>query len=273
MKLSIWSSYYMDLSPEDAILEIEKHGYRYCELSDEHAITLMKRGDPIEVGKRFKMFAELHHITLLQGHLILQVKICESENIDLLKDQLDLFKAIGIKNAVLHCDSMEEYPDLSLEGIRNKNVTTLRILTEHIKDTDMVICLENLRDASITKSADDLLYFINEVDSKNLGICLDTGHLNLCNNRNQGEFIRKCGKHIKALHITDNEGQYDQHIMPFGLGTVNIMEVIAELKKIGYDGLYNLEIPGERWTPLVIRGYKLEYLKKVFEYLDKEWKC
>lgn len=32
-----WTSYYMDLSPEDAILEIAKNGYKYAELSDEHA--------------------------------------------------------------------------------------------------------------------------------------------------------------------------------------------------------------------------------------------
>ena len=35
MKLSMWSSYYIELSPEDAVLELEKYGYKYSELSDE----------------------------------------------------------------------------------------------------------------------------------------------------------------------------------------------------------------------------------------------
>ena len=38
MKLSVWSSYYVDLSPEDALRELKKHGFSYCELSDEHSL-------------------------------------------------------------------------------------------------------------------------------------------------------------------------------------------------------------------------------------------
>ena len=164
---------------------------------------------------------------------------------------------------------MKTHPGLSIEEIRNKNTDALKILTEYIKDTDMVICIENLRsDDPISYSADDLLYFINKIDSKNLGICLDTGHLNLTV-KNHAEFIQKAGKHIKALHIADNTGESDQHIMPFSRGTVNIEEVISEMKKIGYDGLYNLEIPGESHCPLEIRSLKLDYIKKVFEYLDR----
>ena len=271
MKLSVWSSYYVALSPEDAVLEFEKHGYNYCELSDEHALVLMDRGDVTEVGKQFKVFADKHNVNFLQGHLILRVKICERDQLDLLKKQLDLFNAIGIKNAVLHCDSLERYGEVPLEEKLQKNIAALRELTDHIKDTDMVICLENLREPSITTSADDLLYFIDAIGSKNLGICLDTGHLNLSKNPNQAEFIRKAAKHIKALHIADNEGKTDQHMMPFGRGTVNIREVITEMKKIGYEGLYNLEIPGEGGrTPHEVKGFKLDYIKKVFDYLDRE---
>jgi sugar phosphate isomerase/epimerase len=99
---------------------------------------------------------------------------------------------------------------------------------------------------------------------------LDTGHLNLTANPNQAEFIEKAGKHIKALHIADNEGLgVDQHMMPFGRGTVDIVSVIKAMKALNYQGLYNLEIPGERLAPLEIRGYKLEYIKKMFSYLDE----
>lgn len=44
MKLSIWSSYYVDLSPEEMVCEFEKHGMQYSELSDEHAAELLKEG-------------------------------------------------------------------------------------------------------------------------------------------------------------------------------------------------------------------------------------
>lgn len=51
MKLSAWSSYFIDLTPERMVEEFEKHGYRYCELSDEHALQLMERGNVSEVKK------------------------------------------------------------------------------------------------------------------------------------------------------------------------------------------------------------------------------
>ena len=53
MKLSVWSAYYIDLSPEDALRELKKHGYDYCELSDEHALALLERGNAKEIGKKF----------------------------------------------------------------------------------------------------------------------------------------------------------------------------------------------------------------------------
>ena len=40
---SIWSSYDVDLSPEDMVLAMERRGLTVCELSDEHAAVLLKR--------------------------------------------------------------------------------------------------------------------------------------------------------------------------------------------------------------------------------------
>ncbi|MBO5213924.1 MAG: sugar phosphate isomerase/epimerase [Clostridia bacterium] len=272
MKLSVWSAYYIDLSPEDMVLEFEKYGYKHCEFSDEHSIVLMERGDPLEEGKRFRAFADRHGISFSQGHLLLRARLRDSEWISRLKNQLDLFRGMGVQRAVLHSDGMTDCPELSQEEIFQINVSALRELTDYIADTDMVICLENLT-APLNSYAEDLTALIDAVGDAHLGICLDTGHLNLKENADQKAFIQAAGKHLKALHLADNEGERDQHMMPFGKGKVNFFEVVTALKKIGYDGLYNLEIPGERKAPLPIRGMKLEYLKNVFAYLDQETNC
>ena len=271
MKLSVWSSYYVDLTPEDALRELKAHGYDYCELSDEHALKLLERGDANEVGKKFGEFARELGVELLQGHLFLNAKICKPEDRELLKRQFDLFRAIGVKNAVLHCDSFSRLEnDPGIEYKRNENAAALKELCDYVKGTDIIICLENLRPPRITTKAEDLLFFIDAVKSENLGICLDTGHLNLAENTDQLEFITKAGKYIKALHLADNEGLgRDQHMMPYGRGVVDFVGVIKAMKALNYDGLYNLEIPGERFAPLEILGYKLDYIKKVFAYLDR----
>ncbi len=266
MKLSMWSSYYMDLSPEDAILELEKNGYTYCELSDEHAAVLLSRGDAKATGAEFKAFCDAHNVNVLQGHLFLTLRLCDETKpvVETLKNWLDLFCAIGIKSAVLHCDSMRG-SGLSANEKREKNAAVLHQLTDYLKGRDLVICLENLTE--ICKNADELLWYIDSIGSDNLGICLDTGHLNLTEFRDQAAFIKKAGKHLKALHIADNEGERDQHMIPFGRGNVDIEAVVSALKEIGYDRLFNYEVPGERQCPLEVRGYKLQYIKQCFNYL------
>lgn len=271
MKLSIWSSYYMDLSPEEMVLELEKQGLQYCELSDEHAAELLERGNPKEVGAAFRAYAEAHHVEFPQGHLWLKVRLCrDSENtVRILKDWLDMFEAIGIRTAVLHTDGMSDKPELSVDEKFEANVAVIRQLTDYLKGRDLVICLENLHVDGLNDSADALLRFMDAIQSPNLGICLDTGHLNLCEDKDQAAFIRKTAPYLKALHIADNEGHADQHMMPFGKGNVNWQVVFSEMKKLDYTGIFNYEIPGERIAPLEIRGYKVEYIKKVFDYMCK----
>ena len=266
MKLSIWSSYYRDLSPEDAILEFEKNGIRYCELSDEHGLELVKRGDVKNTGKAFGKFASEHNVSVEQGHLWLDCKVCTEENaVEILKTWLDLFEAIGIKSAVLHCDPMVSAENLSEKEKLDVNAEKMKILADYIEGHSITICLENMRIA--TRSVDDLLYVPDKVNSKNFGICLDTGHLNCAGDADPVRFIRKAADKLKALHIADNDRSADQHIMPFGRGNVDFVAVFRMLKEIGYDGLYNYEIPGESHCPPEIREYKLQYIKKCFEYL------
>jgi len=40
---------------------------------------------------------------------------------------------------------------------------------------------------------------------ENIGICLDTGHLNVAQKGNQYDFIMQAGNWLKALHIHDTE--------------------------------------------------------------------
>lgn len=269
MKLSVWSSYYIHLSPEDALRELTRNGIFYSELSDEHSAVLLQRGDADTVGTEFRRFADGLGIKLPQGHLFLQAKICEKEWQEKLKEQLRLFRAVGVKNAVLHCSAADV--SLSETEKREAYAEALRVLADFAKEYGITLCLENLGPQSAVPSAEAILALIRETDRPNLGICLDTGHLNLCEEKDQAAFLRTAGKYLKALHLADNDGSGDQHLMPYGKGRIDFPQVIAVTKEIGYDGIYNFEIPGERKAPLEILGYKLEYLKKIFSHWEENF--
>lgn len=270
-QLSVWSSYYYHLSPEDAVLEFKKHGIMASELSDEHGELLLSRGEPKVVGRQFRAFLEKEGFTMTQGHLWLRIKLCSSEDaLPKLLDWIDMYDSIGIRNAVLHVDYIVDEPDLTRAERIARNVEKLKLVEAHIKENNLgiCICLENLR--MMTPGIDELDAILNQLDPDCFGICLDTGHLNIAENKNQREFILKAGKRLKALHIADNEGQTDQHMMPFGRGHVDFEEVVAALREVDYQGLFNLEIPGESHCPHPVLGYKLEYIRKYYDYLMSE---
>lgn len=275
MKLSIWSSYYMELKIEDAIKRFVDNGIYCTELSDEHGFELLSRNDDVlETAKNFANFLKEYNFEISQGHLWLKIKICADDTaLEKLFRWIDMYEEIGIKNMVLHCDNLSE-TNLSREEKIEKNIEKLQILAEYIKNKEITVCLENLRPHSpeetelVDRSADDLLYIIERIGSSKFGICLDTGHLNLTD-KNQREFILKAGDKLKALHIADNDGNTDQHLMPFNRGTVDFPEIIKALKEIKYNGIFNLEIPGEKSIPLELRDAKIEYIKACYQYLMK----
>lgn len=264
-KLGVWTSYYMDLDIKSAVKHFVDNGIFAGELSDEHGLELIKMSDDVvATGKELAKFLKEHNFDMSQGHLWLCAKICtDADAIETLCKWVDLYEAIGVKRMVLHCDPMRD-ADISYEEKLQRNIDKLKTLAEHIKDKDIVICLENL--GKMTPSADDLLYIIQKVGSDKFAVCLDTGHLNLTV-KNQREFVLKAGDKLKALHIADNRGEKDDHLMPFGGGTIDFAEVVSALREVDYHGMFNLEIPGERGIPLEMRDAKLAYIRAGYDYL------
>jgi len=257
----MWTSYFVDMSPEEATRTLAAKAWRLLELSSEHARQLLERGDPLATGQRFREFAQGEGARLPQGHLWLHVDVAgddQADVIDRLRGWLDLFVGIGIEAAVIHPGAKElKKAGAPPERVLERRVRGFRALIDHIADAPMSLCLEN---TPSTNTLVEIRAIIDAVASPRMALCLDTGHLNMADG-DQGKFIRGAGQLLRALHIADNEGQTDQHIMPYGKGTVPWPAVVSALKEIDYNGLFNLEIGGERRCPLPIALAKLDYIK------------
>ena len=106
----------------------------------------------------------------------------------------------------------------------------------------------------------------NKMDTAYKTICFDTGHTH-----EAGSFwvppvedcMRILGKDITLLHLHDNSGHWDDHLLP-GMGTIKWPRVFDALDDIGYSGTYNLEIRTE------FLGSKLEeFLAFAGDYIRK----
>lgn len=271
LAVSVWTSYFVDLSPEEMVDEFAAAGYTAAEFSDEHGFVMLQRAKergltPAEVGAELKAYADARGVSFPQGHLYLAVDLCADDAVEILTDWLDLYNALGIKSAVLHASGGRA---MTPEQRFDRWVKALVPLTNHLKGTELSIALENV---GTTPNAEALNRLIDAVGDEHLGICLDTGHFHLAcaagqADYSQKEFIRRAGKRLIALHIADNDTSRDQHLMPFGGGTVNWQDVMQGLREVGYSRLFNYEIPGERRASLSVRRAKLGYIRAITEEL------
>jgi sugar phosphate isomerase/epimerase len=255
----MWSCFLFDLSPEDAVRKFAAGGWTELELGDEHAFILLARGEAGKIGRQYREFAADVGVSFPQGHLWLGCDIAavdQAATLDKLTPWLDLFVGIGVKAAVLHPGGEEmKKQGASAARILEANVVALHKITSHLRGSGMTLCLENCG-----QDAPELKAIISAAGGEGLAICLDTGHHNLIKG-NQGKFIREAGPLLQALHLHDNDGSGDQHLMPYGAGKINWTDVFSALKEVGYRGLYNWEIPGERRGPVEVRMAKLDYLR------------
>lgn len=258
MKLSMWSSFFVEHSPEDMVAELAGLGWRYSELSDEHSRVLLDRGDPATVGREFRKVAADHGVAFDQGHLYLTLNIAPGDEgerakaVEVLKPWFDLYNAIGITAGVLHPGGCGDAAVAEAERMKS-----IDEITRYLDGTDLVICIENC------SSGEALKPMLAKTDPARIGVCLDTGHLNLTDEC-QAEFIRACGPRLQALHLAENAGQHDDHTVPYARGgCVPWPEIAQALSDVHYAGLHNFEVPGENRCPIPVRRLKLPYLKEL----------
>ena len=274
MRTSVWSSYLFELKPEKMVDVFLEHGLDCSELSHEHGLMILERGKAENVGKKFKNFCDLRGFSFPQGHFDLEANLSETDRkkriklLDNLKRWCDLFNAIGIKAGVIHACSFPEGKAVKLK--RSEYGRAAEMLDEllcYSKGMSFTICLENL--TVNFNNMDELSALIETVENgKKLGICLDTGHLTMTGG-SFSEFLRKAGRRLKALHITDCMGADFDHILPFAGGRADWKKLMAELKKLRYNGLFNFEIPRETRCPIEIRHKKLDYIIALADEMEK----
>jgi sugar phosphate isomerase/epimerase len=72
-----------------------------------------------------------------------------------------------------------------------------------------------------------------DLESAEIGICLDLGHAHL-----EGDLIDAIeitSGHLASVHLHDNRGRADDHLVPFD-GTIDWPAALTALQKVGYDG-------------------------------------
>jgi len=125
-------------------------------------------------------------------------------------------------------------------------------LVPALKQTGVTMCIENLffydrktsrwapNYCSDAQELCDLIDTLNEMHGKHFAACLDTGHAWLLHN-DPAEMIRILGSRTKVLHVQDNLGARDEHLIPTQ-GTINWKAFATALGTVNYQGTFNFEV-------------------------------
>lgn len=79
------------------------------------------------------------------------------------------------------------------------------------------------------------------------------------------EYVRRLGERFQYLHIIDNDGVSDSHILP-GDGCLPLKEVLWEIRQAGYDGQATIElVTGYLKEPSVYAGLAIKRVRGLLE--------
>lgn len=230
MKKNIYLDYGFSSTPEEKLKLIKKIGFDG---------VFLFANDSFE--EKYKLVKE-YGLNVETIHLPFQ-KVCnllwldDEENIDKANEYVEMIKSWviiaskhNIDKVVFHLSQSLNPPKISEIGFKR-----LRDILKVCEENNVYLALENLRFLEYLDKT------LENVHSPNLICCFDTGHANCFTKNIETYDFEKYGKLIKCLHIHDNDGVNDDHLIPFW-GNIDFRTLFHKLKKIGYDGELSLEI-------------------------------
>lgn len=153
----------------------------------------------------------------------------------------EVCRILGIKNMVVHNGTTE---GMDKKSYFEENTRFNRELFPIMEKTGVNLCVENSTVANMPGGryfffdGKDMREYIEMLDHPLLKACWDTGHANI--EGHHYEDICVLGDLLTTVHVHDNNGRSDEHMMPFS-GTMNFDELMCGLIDSGYKGFFTLE--------------------------------
>lgn len=157
---------------------------------------------------------------------------------------------LDIKTVIMHISSTDNPPAFNILGINRINE-----ILKYCEKYEIYIAFENLR------RLDYLDYVFENCESKYLKFCFDSGHANAFTKNIESFPWDKYKDKLHCLHLHDNNGDFDEHLIPFS-GNIDWKKLMDTFNKIKYKGNLTLE---------VIQMFHRDKIKKETEFLKKAY--
>ncbi len=206
--------------------------------------------DAKEIKKNFEDYGVIPvvHAPFIDINLGSPNRGIREESIRQVCSAIDLAFLIGSQIVVLHPDripfmaaSKEELdviPPTFRENCLEISKSSVLHCIDYAKDYGIQLALENLPMiyGSFGSTPEEIENYLSS--SETLFFTFDVGHANTVGApENFLKIFKKRGRHV---HLSDNNGRYDQHLA-LGDGNIDFVEIIKKILKTGYKGLFIIE--------------------------------
>lgn len=243
------SKYYHDKSIASPLEGLSKTPFKHVDMSMYNIIY--KDSPWISKGDLWKKEVESCHIVsdkfgldFCQAHSPDGNHFIDSEDRDNLilatKRSIEACAMLEIPHTVLHAQGVA---GATPTDFIKKNIEFLKIFEEDAERFNVDLLIEN--SASLwnpdyyIRTGKEMREFVEMAKMPRLHICWDIGHGNVQGCNQFDDFV-SMGEELHAIHVHDNYGNADAHVMPL-VGTTNFDNVIRGLLKIGYKGDFTFE--------------------------------
>lgn len=165
----------------------------------------------------------------------------DAVGIDFLKRAIECTAEAGGEICIIHpmnnCTTSEN-AEMYFKLLPFAKEHNIKIATENMWNWDSK---NNISEFAACASSESFVEHINAVNDSFFVACLDIGHAEMKGSGSGAvNMINALGRHLKALHIHDNDKWHDSHQIPFSMD-IDFEAVVKSLSDIGYEGYFTLE--------------------------------
>ena len=161
-------------------------------------------------------------------------------SMDEIKRAIEVAEHLPFRYLVLHLGVPDEEYDLNKFDAA---FTSLEHLNLFAKERGAQILLENIPSALSTPERMLMFFQYTRLDLK---VCFDTGHAHLTGGVQPAFHTLK--DHIAAVHLHDNRGEKDEHLLPFE-GAIDWAQTMRDVRSLGVEFPFLFEVNSERHDP------------------------
>jgi len=248
MKLSLSSFIYFNYPLSEAIRRTAAAGYKGIDIwgGRPHAYRQDLTERDIVSLRSLMRDVDLQIASFIPAQFRYPSSLCSpmdvirNDSVRYIQDSIETASALGAP-VVSVCPGHTLYGQSKGDGLK-RLTESLWEISEFASRHQIRIAIEpaDRYETDLINNCAEALAFTDKLNLQNLGVLLDTGHEYVAGAA-VSESVRNLGDKLFHIHVDDNNGKRDQHLVP-GEGNFDFQSFFTTLLETNYDGFLGVEL-------------------------------